>query len=127
MNIEQDLLSKSTEKSDPIIGSRIDINGKRVKKSNSFIYTEDQVIDSMDKCCDNKSKYHSKKEIKICKDFIHNFEDELIETMTINEETSMRRFCKKYVSKTDCKSIAFPSTIINKINERNSDKNKIDL
>ena len=108
MNIEEDLLTKSPEDTPLNIGGRIDSNGKRIRRSNNFVYSEDQVTDTMDKCCDDQLKYQSTNEIKTCKDFIHELEDQLIESITQNEEKEMRRFCKKYVSKKHCKSIIFP-------------------
>lgn len=129
INLEEDLLTKEQEDTPLNIGGRIDVNGKRIKRSNNFMYNEDQVIESMDECCDDHVTYHNPKEIKICKDFIHDFEDQLIESLSQNQEKEMRRFCKKYVSKKYCKSIAFPSTIIKQMQASNIDKQdkKIDL
>eukprot|EP01083_Nonionella_stella_P081391 224168_1 len=85
------------------IGGRIDSNGKRIKKETEYIYSDDQVIQLIENLCDNREIYPGKKQRKMCNHFVESVEEPLIETMRKYEPASMRRFCRKHISKQHCK------------------------
>merc|ERR1712130_971256 len=124
-NIERDLLTKSPEKSDWIYSGRIELNGQVQHQKVRYLFSEDQVSDSIRSCCDDPYEsmiLNSTIGQRVCKNFVYEYNEALVECMRKNEASKIISFCKNLVDERLCKSIVFTQETIKKMGEIHLDQ-----
>merc|ERR1712154_63424 len=106
------------------MGFGLERDGERKEIAKHYAFSEKQVTETIILCCENPygtMLLNSTKGREICRDFIYEFDDVLIEYMRENKPPKLASFCLDWVDDELCKSIFFTKETMKKMEKIHAD------